>query len=116
MHVLETFLISLPDIVGNAMKELWMDDDDVEKFGLTPEFWVQQRNFAVRSLLQYAASVRHAGLGVVRRGRVRLVPKMKRMRRNEDAGPTNFITWSSKRRNDDCPFYTIISRDVGLVN
>lgn len=110
-------LFSQPsDIVGNAMKSMWVDDDDVVEFGLTPEFWVEQRNFAVRCLLRYAMSIRHAGLGVVRRGRVRQVPKMKRMRRNDDAGPTNFITWSSKRRNDSCPFFAVISRDVGLVN
>lgn len=91
-----------------------MTDDDEEEveFGLTHEFWVGQLDAAEQCLLRYAGRIRRAGIGVVVRGRERVVEKMKKIRANEPLGPTNFVIWSSRRRNRLCSFYGIISRDV----
>lgn len=94
----------LADVIGHALETL-----DKHAYAMQPDFWVEQRNFAVKCLYRYATKIRRLGFAVVRRGRFRNVPKMKWTIPYGGPIEGNFVVFCSFRKTQCSSFYSMIS-------
>lgn len=99
----------LLDVVGNFMKVL------LDCYGyarITPEFWVRQREFAVRCLFKYCGEKRRRGVAQPRdRSGFHVHGSESQLQfthPEEPDGPGNLVTARDKKVNEASAFYRAV--------